>query len=460
MKKFISSLKLEWIYLALMLFAGTVMTFLTPVYQIPDEPDHFARAWQISEQKFLSPVRDREDGYRDLLSDVPADFPQSDYTSDVFHAKDRFSLQDITEFFSSQFDTGKRTTHVINNTGSYAPVVYFPQALTAYLISNFTDGGVWVTSAKVFYFMRLAAALFSTLCVFFAIRFLPEKGFLIFLISLMPMFLAESASIAADSVINSVCIFVSAYILSLTLSEEELSFSQIITLIIMAVTIGLLKQVYGTIMLLYFLIPYKRLGSMRRYIIFGFILLSICLASALTWLYFGVARVNAASGFRTDLVINPAEQMKFLAANPVLVLKIIIKANLTRLKFYAESFIGILGWLTLRMPRWFYLLYAIMLVAGGLSGKIKIFWWQRLLIIAGCFATLFATDIMLYLTWNPPGAFDCAGLQGRYFIPLALTAFSALSCLPKLKYEKFVACIIGLISVFITIAKTYSYFYY
>ena len=102
----------------------------------------------------------------------------------------------------------------------------------------------------------------------------------------------------------------------------------------------------------------------------------------------------------------------------------------------------------------------VVIVAAGLSGRLKIFWWQRLLILAGCFATLFAMDIVMYFTWNPPGAFACNGVQGRYFIPLSLMAMSALSCLQRFKYEKSAACLIGLISVIITIAKTYSYFYH
>ncbi|MBQ9404486.1 MAG: DUF2142 domain-containing protein, partial [Synergistaceae bacterium] len=262
---------------------------------------------------------------------------------------------------------------------------------------------------------------------------------------------------AADSVINSVCIIASAYILSLTRSEEKLRTSQIITLILISVIIGLLKQVYGTIMLMYFLIPYKRLGSIRRYILFGIILLALCLASALTWTYLSVVRVKAASGFASKA--NPVEQLKFFVANPILVFKIMIKSNVMRLKFYAESFIGVLGWLTLKMPIWFYLFYGLMLIIGGLSGRIKIFWWQRFLMIAGCLATLLGMDFVMYFTWNPPGAFSCEGIQGRYFIPLAVMGFSALSCLPRFKYEKFSASAAGLVSVVTAIIMTYSYFY-
>ena len=141
MIKSFSRLRLEYIYLLLMLITGTILTFLTPVFQIPDEPNHFARAWQISESVFISPTEDREDGYTNLLSRIPAAFFTEKYIDNPFDAEKRYSLDDISEFISTPVNFNDTVTIQINNTGTYAPVVYFPQALAAYVVRNFTKGG-------------------------------------------------------------------------------------------------------------------------------------------------------------------------------------------------------------------------------------------------------------------------------------------------------------------------------
>ena len=48
------------IFVALFLFAGVMICFTRPPYRLMDEPVHFARAWQISEGIFLSPLDTQE----------------------------------------------------------------------------------------------------------------------------------------------------------------------------------------------------------------------------------------------------------------------------------------------------------------------------------------------------------------------------------------------------------------
>lgn len=43
-------------FLFIFLLFGTLMVFLTPPFQVPDEINHFYRAWQVSTGSF-SPVK-------------------------------------------------------------------------------------------------------------------------------------------------------------------------------------------------------------------------------------------------------------------------------------------------------------------------------------------------------------------------------------------------------------------
>ena len=443
-------IKFEWLCFIFLFFTGTVLSFLTPVYQLPDEVAHFARAWQISEFTFISPVKNSENGKKDWMSYVPSVFLEK-YMHNLFQAQGRYSFNDVKEFLSAPLNDVLIELK-ISNTGTYAPIIYFPQALFGYLVRIF--GG---TAGQIYYAMRIGAVFFAALCMFWSIRLLPEKGLLIFLLGMMPMFLAESASTSADCVLYGTCIFVSAYILSLTKTREKLTAKQIFVLIFMSILIGLLKQIYGTIILLYFLIPYERLGTRRNYILFGLFLLVVCLVSSFAWLYVSVAKsgVSTAIGEKANI----EEQIKFFMSDPVRGCMILIRSNIAQLLFYAGNFIGILGWLTVYMPMWFYFLYAVFLIAGALFGKLNINLWHRLIMMTGCLSTLLAIDFYEYFTWTASGALWLEGVQGRYFIPISLMGLSLFSFFPRLKYENIIALFAGLLSMIVAIIATFLYFY-
>ena len=317
----------------------------------------------------------------------------------------------------------------------------------------------------IFYAMRIGSVIFTALCIFLAMKLLPEKNALSALIAAMPMFLCETASVSADGVLYGICILVSCYILSLSSDSSnssnggELTSGQIAVLLFMAAVIGLCKQIYGTIMLLYFLIPVQRMRNRKRYFMFGALLLAVCLASSLIWTYMSMVRVNAAGAISKDADVN--SQIEFIKSDPLGVLIIFIRSNIKDLRYYAASFVGILGWLNVIMPLWFYILYAVLIVYAAFSGKLNISMRHRLIMITGFSATLFALDLYLYITWTMPCSQSLIGIQGRYFIPMALVILPALSCMKrlKLKYENFIVFSGSLLSFALTITATYMMFY-
>lgn len=442
-------LRLEWIALIFIIFAGIILTFLTPRLSVLDEAAHLHRAYQISELIFISPVKESNDGERVLIAETPLAFFQPQ------------NVHNIAQFLAEPLNENERITSSISNTGSYSPVAYFPQALAAYITRS-----LGCTAGQIYYAMRAAAVLFVALCIFWSIRILPEKGLLIFVLSMMSMFLVEIASASADPAVYGICIFVSAYLLSLRKHEDKLTFVQMSIILFMAVIVGLVKQVYGTILLLYFVMPYKRLGTRTRYISFGFIVLAACLISSLVWTYISSVRLNVSAGL-TIKEADVAGQLNFIMANPMKVLMIFIKNNLTYAHHLASSFIGISGWLHLNysvcsyiLYSLFILLYVILILTASVHGNLNLSLSHKLIIIAGSLATLFAIDMFEYLTYNAPGSSELHGLQGRYFIPIALMTLSIFSCRPSLRHEKIIALTAGLVSIMLTVSSIYIYFYF
>jgi len=67
--------------------------------------------------------------------------------------------------------------------------------------------------------------------------------------------------------------------------------------------------------------------------------------------------------------------------------------------------------------------------------------------------------VIEYIIWLPVGGNLIEGIQGRYFIPIALFGFSIFSCLSPPKYANLIVLLIGIFSALVTIWTTYSAFY-
>ncbi len=443
--------RIEFIYLIFALIAGIAVTFIMPMYQVLDAPNHFARAWQISEGKFISPVIER-DGVNYLISEVPSVFMNPKYTQAEVYSRNTFSFSDFKNLINTDFNSDDRIIWEISNTGPYSPIVYAPQALGAYIARNLGLSAGWI-----FYIMRLSALLFSVVCMFLAIKIFPEKALLTFVIGVMPMFLLETGTLTADTVTNCLSILITAFIFSLSRSHEKFTKRQIILLILSAVVLGLIKNVYGTIMLLFFVIPYERSGTRARHYILGIVLLALCLFVSIAWLYISATRFNAHMAVFEKLTpADIANQKEFFMQHPLKVLNNIIR-ELYRQKIHVIAyFIGISG----LMRQWFFAAYAVIIFIAAVSGGMRFKFSSRLLMIAGALITITVTWIYSYLMWFDPAAPEIPGMMhSRYYIPLALMFFSALTFAPKIKHENFTAFFIGLFSIAITLFNLYTYLY-
>lgn len=433
--------------------SGSLLVFLTPPLQVPDENAHLVRAYQISEGAFISPQHKDASGH---VVSYHEKTPQSFLSLNKFSSptgwEHSFSLPLIMDILSMPLEAEYSVSIDIPNTGQYSPLSYLPQALVARLCHE-----LGMPLGLTFYLMRFSSLVLAAICMFLSLRLLEEKTLLICLLFMMPMSMYEFASVSADSSNVALSTLITAFLLHLRNKGLFLGHGQLFLLIAAAVVLGLLKQVYGVILLLYFLIPGRLLGSSRRFCLVGGVLFSVFFAVSLAWTsvaYGGSeALLGAASG------INPREQLTFIVHEPLQYAGILFATISEKFAYYGKEFVGTFGWLIIPLPTPFYFLYALLLIMGGLSGKIYLSIKQRGIMLAGVLTSLFAIFFNLYLTWNPVGAPVIDGVQGRYAIPLALMLFTSFSCLKKLRYEKLIACAAGLISAMLTIWSIWNHFY-
>ena len=479
-----AALKFEYFAVVLLLIFGLLVRIVTPPYQVADEINHLARAWQISEGKFFSQTSEvrvielgdnpttkdqvrwsckggrvtlKAEDEKFFVAQVPRSLMPPEFAIDVtnkFHAIN-FDMQ--KKFLSTPLNPDVTEWHLIPNTGSYSPLAYFPQATAAWAGRHLN-----LTAGEIYFAMSLSALIFATICVFAAMKLLPEKKFLIFLLAMLPMFLTEVVSSSADAVIYALCILGTAWLFSLRRSTEKFSRAEIFGLIIFAVTLGLLKQVYGAILLLYFTIPRTRCESTIKFVGLGIVLLAAEMMTSAAWLTFSsdFNKIPLFTGFYMGLEgIDVAAQKNFVLAHPSEFLSALMTSLTNQSVWFPKTFFGVLGIVNVYFPKIFYVVSLAMLVIAAACGSLKLNLIDRLIILFAAGVTVIGVFGAEYLIWSPVGGNLIAGVQGRYFLPIALMSLASLSLFEPPKVTGTVALMFGALSAAATIWITWSRFY-
>lgn len=462
----------EKIFIAVFIVFGVIICFMRPPYRLMDEPVHFARAWQISEGIFLSPTNtqgnERNFGWKNNSPDaateklysasVPSSLVPDKF---MFEIRDdstaiKFSLAELEDFLTTPLNVDEREEGLIPNTGVYPPLTYLPQAVIAFI-----GRALNLNAGMIYYLMCLSGLFFVAACVYWSMKFLSEAKPLIFLLAMLPMFLIEAASTSADAVSLGVCLLGTSWLLSLRSSREKLSRAELFGLIILSIMLACSKSVYGTILLLYFLIPRERF---KHFWTLGTAVLSVNLLTSLVWTWLavdltGVELANSKQYIGLENV-DIAAQKAFILEHPTAFLEAMIH-SLDGAKFYYWfGFMGMWGANgELFMPLMFYVLYGLTIIFFALSNGLRLKLGERALLIFAAAISTFGFFLVHYLKWTAVGAEIVKGVQGRYFIPIALMMFGALSVLPPMRHKNLIALAAGIFSGVMMLLANFLAFY-
>ena len=472
----------EKIFVALFLFFGAIICFMRPPYQLMDEINHLPRVWQISQGIFFSPTMELGEfingdhrskkifTFPNLPADVQsnrvnvAEMPTSllpdDFITDANrkHYVHAFDAADVKNFLATPLNPEDCDVVLIPNTGVYLPPAYFPQAFAAWLgrLLNLTAG-------EIFYAMGLSGLMFAAACLWLAMKFLPEAKTLIFVLAMTPMFLLEAASTSADCVTFGVCLAATAWLLSLRLSTEKFSRAEIFALIILSAMIACCKSVYGTILLLYFLIPPERVGSLKKFLLTGAALVAVNLLVSIVWTELAVNAAgvelytNRYLGYMTT---DAAAQKVFVAEHPEKFFAAMANSLEYMWSWYLSNFIGSWGFLwNVSLPPMFYLLYTMTLLAFAVTCGVRVRPVERLVLLTAALVSTTAFFLVHYLKWSAVGGDVVNGVQGRYFVPLGLMIFVALSTFKPMPYKNSIALVAGTVSGCVMLAANFYAFY-
>ena len=470
----------EKIFIAVFIVFGVMILFMRPPYQLMDEINHLPRAWQISEGVFLSPTMTIRDfaGLGDLrarkifcldgapadawndkvyVAEVPVSFLPDKFITDANHKHyvHAFAAEDVQAFLSTPLNADEQEPIQIPNTGVYPPLTYLPQAVVA-LIGRALN----LNAGIIFYLMGLSGLFFVAACVWWSMKFLPEAKQLIFVLAMMPTFLIEAASTSADAVTFGVCLLGTAWLLSLRQSTERLSRGELVGLIVLSIMLACCKSVYGTILLLYFLMPRERV---KHFWTLGaaLLLLNLFLLSAWSWLSVELSDAALYTNYYlgyTDR--NLAAQKLFVMEHPLAFFAAMMNSFAEQWVGYIAHFIGIWGFLwNVMLSPWFYISYGLTIIFFALTNGLRLKLGERALLVFAAAVSTFAFFFVHYLKWSPVGRNFIGGIQGRYFIPVALMMFGALSILPPMRHKNLIALAAGVFSGVVMLLTNYIAFY-
>ena len=184
---------------------------------------------------------------------------------------------------------------------------------------------------------------------------------------------------------------------------------------------------------------------------------------SLIWSELSVAIPNVplyTSYYHGDLLANMTAQKIFITEHPAAFFTAMINSLLHFKLWYVMSFIG--TWspqCNVNLPMMFHLLYGFTLIFFVLSCSVRVQLIERAVMILASGVSTVAFFFVHYLKWSAVGGELVGGIQGRYFIPIALMMFCALSVLPPMRHKNLIALAAGVFSGVVMLLTNYIAFY-
>lgn len=264
------------------------------------------------------------------------------------------------------------------------------------------------------YMGRVFNLLAWVFLIYLSIKTVPLFKWLFFLLALTPMSLFEASSLSSDAVTNGLSFLViSVFLYYAVLESKKINAIIIFTLPLL---LSLSKQAYFPLILLYLLIPVKKIGNRKKYFTAFASIVLLNLGAIALW-----------SLMIKDLYVplqpqvSPGGQLLFILANPLNFLKVIVETLLVLGGKLLKQFIGLLGWIDTALSSFHIYSYFIMLflvTVTIIEKNIVISFKQKLIIFYTFLLNLTIIMFLIYLSWTPVGGQRVEGLLGRYFIPI------------------------------------------
>jgi len=400
--------KPEYLVVIIGLIFGILILIFTPPFQACDEPQHIYTAYRLSQGHILP---DKLKGTCGVY--IPRSFDKTyeklkaqSFIGNV-EGKEGSSL--ILDSFGIPLKAGN--TRFAPSYFQYPPLCYVPQAIGMAVGHLFRGPPV-----LLIYLARLFNLLAVLAIAFFTIRITPVLRWTFFLLFLMPMTLFQSSSASADALTIALSFLAAAYFFRLALdpAKESLEKKDFYWLFILALVLSLIKLPYFLLVFGYFLIPWKKFGSKKKYLLtFAVMLLEIAVV-VVTW-HFLAERYTTLVQAK---IFIPGQHLNWMLQHPLGFVRLIY--NTLRVKrLYLHEMISGVGWYNVVTPVWLPYAFGISVLAVSVLDKneIVVKYWQKVLSLLIYLAVAFAIIVIIHMSWDKLSDTVIVQINGRYFIP-------------------------------------------
>ncbi len=420
--------------------AAFLYVFITPPFQVPDETQHFLKAYQLSLGRLLCIPGDGTMG--DILPASIDALMSVDFPLETAGQHRLYRLDDIAAGWRRPLDPGNTAFTAFPNIASYAPTLYAPQALGIFL-----GRAMGLPPLGQFYAARLVNALAGIGLILAAIAVIPFGKPVFWALAAFPTVLYQTASASPDSTI-----------IGLGFLATALSLRGGAALFPVTILLGLAKGIYLPLILAGQGWP-LRLNDRRLWLMAG-----SGIAAALIFagwmIYSGGTQMPFHIVSRKTLLDEPTAdlgaQLHIILSRPFFYLRVLAGSFTERAPVYALQIVGRFGWNAILMPLTVYGLAGCVFVLSLLMPGVSPLRGERIRWLAIVAGGAVLIETALYLSGTPLGADYIQGTQGRYFIPFLPLAGLALlrpqrRFPPVIWHRRFTLLVIILITVGIAV---------
>lgn len=420
-------LSTEWhiIFLKYMLIIGSILLFLIPPIQAPDENVHFYNAYGFMSGDFYPEFRTNTYTGRVFPKDI---IEYVTYWDEVGHSdvgQDKVELSKVIEQ-SWEYHIDYQDTEFKEYWASGANMVAYIFSGGGMLFCKllFRLFGMDATPYNLLVGGRAGNLFFYIAMIYYAIKIAPVYKRTLIALAMMPMSIFQSATLSYDAILIPCCFLLFALILKYIRTEAMVSKKDFMLMCLISVIMFNVKTVYAPFLIGLAFIPQKQFGGIKRYLVAGAIV--ICCGVG-CYLLNKIALSMSIRGFQNAYQPARTQQTQYLLSHLVSFWENIYNSVRAFGRHYWSSFMGNIGILRLRLPQNILLPYTMLLIFLSIwesnCGKILTF-VQRMILLVMVVLTVYASFAGIYVSWtsisHEIGINWVDGIQGRYFMPIAI----------------------------------------
>ncbi|UGT52794.1 DUF2142 domain-containing protein [Nocardia asteroides] len=415
---------------------GALFAVLTPPFWGHDELTQFGRAYQVAHGGVF-PQRIADDRGVAYGGDIPVSvdalmgYAFRDYNDNPDEpdamvadpgAYDRLGAAEISSATKPMWFT---------NTAAYSPVPYVPAAVGIRLgeALGLNVGGMYLLT-------RLAGLVAYLGVVGFGLYALRERRsqWLVFTVAVLPIALFQAGTVTADTLTNALAIMVSALLLKALFVGDRLRPVETGALLAATIALPLSKPTYVLLAMLVVVVPADRLGFSGKLKLIPWVFAAVGGTLFLAW-----TKIASATGEGMGLMrpqhqwyeVRPGDQLKGILSDPVQFVHTFGESIALRDHRWFNQFFGELGFAYVDVPAISMLACLIAFaVSFGIADRMNstTATFKRTLIVAlTVLASVAMVYVTLYMSFTPVDFYIIDGVQGRYFVPLAIMGLAVIA---------------------------------